>query len=125
MAKRSGAGSTKRSEGSLSIQGNAEFGALHDDPAPVTDTERSIALCKHWWQAPVTGKGQPESQQVTAPCRVLVIDESAAVMEKRMVVDELDVPRLEVHGQVHIGLVGNLVEQIERFATEVRPNASS
>jgi hypothetical protein len=59
--------------------------------------------------------GQPQPRQVTAPRRVVVVGVGLAGMQDSGVVQQLDVPGLELHLQVERGVVGDPLQHLRRF----------
>ena len=65
------------------------------------------------WQ-PVTAI-EPQAQQVALALGLVPVLESGAVVQNLVIVDELDVTRLEFHHQVNGGIVGQRIEEVEGF----------
>ena len=75
-------------------------GAADRNAATIADFDASITLREILGQGPVSGHGEPKPQHVPAPVRLRPVNETRAIVEQAVVVDELHVSALEPHAEV-------------------------
>src|SRR5205814_7369000 len=77
---------------------------LADDAAAIADRDAAVAFCKNRRQRPGTGRGQPQAQQVPLALALGPVLVGRAGVQDRMVVQELDIARNEIHIEPQVGV---------------------
>ena len=81
----------------------------------ISDRYASVTLPETRGQRPIARYREPKSQHVPAAAGFRPVDETCAIVEQAVVVDELHVATREPHADIQAGVVCQRVEEIERF----------
>ena len=70
------------------------------DTTPVTDFGTAVSVCEDWRQWPTVWRAEPKAKQMSFPLGLGPILVISAIVQDHVVVDELDVARLELDIEV-------------------------
>jgi hypothetical protein len=83
--------------------------SVANDAATIADREVAVAFRKDWGKRPGAGRGKPQPQQVPLAFGLRPVLISRARVQDRMIVQELNVARHEIHVEPQSGSPANSV----------------
>src|SRR5688572_31073424 len=89
--------------------------AFHDDAAAVADRDGAVAGGEGAGQLTAVGGAEPEAEQVTLARGIGPVLELGAIVQDLMIVNQLDIARLERHLEMHARILEDGIERVERL----------
>ena len=81
---------------STSFQRRVHRNACQRDPSPVSNLSAAVSVSEDWWQWPTVRRTEPKAKQMSLALGLGPILVIGAIVQDHVVVDELDIARLEL-----------------------------